>query len=421
MSDFIESFIGVFRSFQEELRGKGMYSDAYCADGKVTGPEIVLDKNMGQALSFTSLGYLGISECPEMREAVMANAKFYALGSTSSRTVMDYNTHRCLEIALADFKRSETCLLLNTGYAASSYLMEVLISEFRAGYDRLPNKPKSMVFVDGLTHISMLEALVHIKRRDKAYVKKYEHLNYEMLEDELKKTVDFTGARFIVSDSIFSMNGSCADLRKMLELAKQYEAFIVLDNAHSDGCYGNEGRGLAEMHGITSEEDLRYFFQAGTMSKAFGLLGGYVTLPYCISDLARVSCLPYVFSVAQSPFEAANALYALSLIRSRIGEQKRRILAENTEMVHKNLNSMNFNTLNSNSHIIPVVIGEETKCLAVQKYLLEKHRILIGAVRFPAVKEGEALLRLSITAMHNEEHIQRLLTALLGAREKFDF
>lgn len=420
-AEFMDRFVGAFRTFQQAVRAAGMYKDAVSAAGDSAGPEVMVE-GLGKVLSFHSLGYLGITDCPELKRAMTYNVDRYSPGSMSSRTVMDYDPLRILEQELANFKQAESCLLLNTGYAAGAYLTELVVGDFMAGYDRMPGKPRSLVFMDDRTHISIQEELMVVRRRDKVRFRKYGHLDYGMLEEQLEQAKDEDGVRFIFTDSIFSMNGSIVDARELLRIAKKYEAFVVMDNAHSDGCYGDRGCGILDAQGIKDPEDLKYFqFQTGTMSKAFGLLGGYVTLPYCMSDLARVSCKKYVFSVAASPLYAANASAALRLVRGFEGDSRRGKLHRIAKIARRSLQENGFNTLNSDSHIVPAVIGEEQKCLAAQDYILDKHRIFIGAIRFPAVEANGALLRTSLTALHTDEHVERLLLALRDARDKFKF
>jgi len=421
MPEFIRNFIGLYAAFQTELRGKKLYDDAYRTDGCSTGPEVFIPKLNRKVISFASLGYLGLSEVPEIRKMAAENHLKYTIGSASSRTVLDTEVHCELERRLAEMKGAESCLLLNTGYSASSGVITLLINELTAGYNRLVGKPASVVYIDELTHASIKDSLSIMKRQDKVVVRQYRHLNYDMLEKLLKRNKEKDGFKFIVTDSLFSMNGSFADVKQILELAKMYEAFIILDNAHSDGCYGKKGSGVLSAAGITDPADLQYFFEAGTLSKAFSLMGGHVTLPYCISDLARISHWPYVFSVASSPAMAATAITELDYIQGSQGDLKREQLKKNTDFLLPSLQNEEFNTLHTTSHIVPVVVGQEQKTLVVQEYLINKHNIFVGAVRHPAVKTGEALLRFSITALHELHHLEQVLDALGDSRRKFNF
>jgi 7-keto-8-aminopelargonate synthetase-like enzyme len=216
------------------------------------------------------------------------------------------------------------------------------------------------------------------------------------------------------------MYGDKADILKLYELAKKYGALIYLDNAHSDWVYGEQGCGYLHMED-TILLDKKIFIQTGTLSKAVSGLGGFITLPEALCELARFSQWSYIFSVGLPTFLVATMIDIIGIIRGPEGDRRRKLLHQNSAELLKLLKESGFDTQDSCSHIIPVVIGKGPKCLQVQEYLLTKHHILPGAVRFPAVKRNKAILRLPVSSDHSSEDADNLVRSLEDARDAFDF
>ncbi|MFA5994746.1 MAG: aminotransferase class I/II-fold pyridoxal phosphate-dependent enzyme [Parcubacteria group bacterium] len=418
-----KTFFDMCPGFAATLRGMGLYGDSLVIEGTSLGAKLKIAGIKDPVTSWISLDYLGLGDYEPIRENAIGHVKKYGTGFASSRVIMDTSIHQELEACLADFKGVPRgcCLLVNTGYAANSMLISMLVADMRVANKRIKDKPRTLIFKDALTHASIIEATLYQENNGKNETINFPHLDYDMLEQKLEEYKHIDADKYIVTDSLFSMNGSFADIRRIYELAEQFSAFIVLDNAHSDGTYGEEGRGLLYLNDGVKSLPKDIFLETGTLSKSVCCIGGYMTLTKDLCELARVSQWPYIFSVGLPTFLVATICDTISIIRGPEGDRRRKNLHQNSIRLLKLLKENGFNTLNSESHIIPIVIGKETKCLEVQEYLLNKFNMMVGAVRFPAVKRGEAILRIPITASHVEDDIASLHKALVMAKDKFNF
>ena len=423
--EYFYHFSQPFNDFARKCRAECVYNDPFTVQDTALGTNVRILGKPGTITSFISLDYLGLGHLPDLVERCAENVRKYGTGFASSRTVMDSCSHQNLERALSDFKRSEGCVLANTGYGANVMLAFLLFGPMSVLGKRFQVKRNAVVCVDALSHASLHDALTTLKSKSGGVsgveVKKYAHLDYAALSELLEGTQSEDVDRFIVSDSLFSMNGDFADVNKLFALAKQYQAFLVLDNAHSDGVYGSEGRGCVEAAGICNPDDLKFIFQSGTLSKAFAGIGGYITLFPSLAELARFSQWSYIFSVALPTFLVATYQQSLDIVRGEVGDNRRKSLQMNAAQARKQLQAEGFNIFDSSSHIIPVVIGDGPKCLRVQGYLVDEHNLLLGAIRYPAVARNKALLRLSLSSLHTDSNLEQLLHGLKRAREKFKF
>jgi 7-keto-8-aminopelargonate synthetase-like enzyme len=418
---FIDEWISMHEIFRSSLREKGLSVDLFEAEDSSLGSEIKIRGISENVTSFVSLDYLGLGNFEPLKKIAAESILKYGTGLASSRSMFDSFPHKKFEQKLAEFKGTTGSALLNTGYTASCGAIKLLAFEMSSVGKRMRNKPPSLVVMDELVHASFQEILLPTRRKKDGFVRTevYRHLDYAMAEDILSSNSDFSGQRFILSDSLFSMNGSFVDTRILLELAKRYNCIIILDGAHSDGVYGDEGRGILQMQGI-SDKDREYFIEVGTLSKAFAAFGGYIAMPQELCALVPMSYWGYLFSVALPTHLVVSSLETLKIIMGAEGQRRRDILQKNSRNLIQELYANGFNTLNSDSHIIPIVIGKETTCIQVQRFLMERG-ILVGAVRFPAAKKGGALLRLSLTALNTESQIEKILESLLIARDHYRF
>ena len=346
-------------AFADRCRAKHVYNYPYTLVGTALGTKVRIREKPGVFTPYFGLDYLGIGQHPDLIDAYRESISEYGTGKACSRTVTESEAHQGLEGDLADFKRAESCVLANTGYGANVMLLSLLFGPMDALGARFTEKRKIEVFVDRLSHKSLLDTLTTLQARKSGTieleVRKYDHLDYVALEELMEKTKNDDVFRFIVGDSLYSMNGDFADVEKLLLLAKKYDAFLVLDNAHSDGVYGPEGRGCVEAAGITDPEDLRRIFQTGTLSKAFAGIGGHATMFPSLAELARVSHNPYIFSVALPSFQVAAKRKGLRLVRGPIGDARRKRLVESSETLRNEFRTAGFNILGSQSHIIPAL------------------------------------------------------------------
>jgi 8-amino-7-oxononanoate synthase len=211
--------------------------------------------------------------------------------------------------------------------------------------------------------------------------------------------------KFIVTESVFSMDGDFAELEKLIELKKQYNAFLIVDEAHAFGCMGETGAGLAEELGLLDEIDI----VIATLSKAAGCGGGFVVGDKCVIDYLINKARPFIYTTAPLPANSAAALCAIEIIKNAKG--KRRKLKENADYLREKLKTLGLNTGTSSSHIIPVIIGDNKRTLEISKQLLERG-FLVVAIRPPTVPAGSARLRISVQCDHTKEQIDLLCKAI---------
>ncbi|MBI2438987.1 MAG: pyridoxal phosphate-dependent aminotransferase family protein [Candidatus Moranbacteria bacterium] len=415
-----------YRAFAEECRRLQVYNDPPVVMRSTLGTEVEVAGLPRPVVSFMTFDYLGLGHHTGSIASLARNAKECGTGFATSRVTIDSFFHQELEEALACFKRAETgtCVITSTGYGANQLIIPLLAEPIVALGKRYPKRRKKLFFVDAQSHASLHDALLGaISKYPKSIkIKKYRHLDYGMLE-EMTREVSSEGNtdRFIVSDTLFSIGGDCADTKKLLAIAKCNNAFLILDGAHSDGVCGHEGRGLVEEQGIIDPKDLQYIFHTGTFSKMFAGLGGFITVSKPLAELCRNSQWSYIFSAPLPTFLVRSYQEILGMVMGKIGNRRRLRLKRNFQMLWKRLSEEGFQMLPSQSQILSVVIGSESLCLEVQQYLLREQGILSGAIRTPATERGKAVLRHTVSALHTEEQLETLVLGLKKARDAYRF
>jgi 8-amino-7-oxononanoate synthase len=364
-----------------EIRARGLYRRMRVVSGP-QGPRVLLD---GQpVLLLCSNNYLGLADHPQVREAAAEAAMRYGAGSGASRLVSGNMTiHRRLEEQLAEFKRSEACLLFGSGYLANVGVVSALA---RQG---------DVVFSDRLNHASIVDGC----RLARAETFVYEHGDVEQLEWGLRQA----GGRgsLIVTDGVFSMDGDLAPLEEIVELAQRFDARVMVDEAHATGTVGPGGRGSVADAGLESEVDL----VLGTLGKALGSYGAYVCCDGAIAKYLVNTARTLIFSTALPPPSAAAALAALELLRSSPRRVER--LQRNGEVLRSALQAGGVTTDPSETHIVPVVVGEPKAAVAASERLLEQG-IFAQAIRPPTVPPGSSRLRLAAMASHTASELREV-------------
>jgi 8-amino-7-oxononanoate synthase len=369
-----------------DLRLKGLTRGLRCLSG-AQGREIVVDGK--KVLNFCSNNYLGLAGDPRLAQAAADSLRHEGFGSGASRLVCGNMTaHRQLEEKLAAFKGSESCLLFSTGYMANVGIISSLFGR------------EDIIFSDRLNHASIIDG-IHLSR---AEYKRYPHRDMAALEEMLKSAGLFR-RRAIITDSVFSMDGDIAPLDKIVDLAQKYDSLVMVDEAHAFGVMGENGKGLAEHFGLEDKIDI----QMGTLSKAAGSFGAYCCGPASLISFLINKARSFIYTTGLPPSVAAASLKAVELIESqpRLRDQ----LWENTSYMRTALHAMGFDTLDSQTPIVPVVVKDPRLAVEFSNRLFNGG-ILIGAVRPPTVPVNTARLRLTVTAAHTRQDMDCVLRQL---------
>lgn len=355
---------------------------------------VALELTAGKLLNFSSNDYLGLAGEPALREAAKAAIDKYGVGSGASRLVCGtLSPHVSLERKLAAFKRAEAAVAFSSGYAAAVGTLSALLTR------------DDVVILDKLSHASLIDGA----RLSGAIVRVFPHNNLEKLESHCHWARDnHPDARvLVVTESVFSMDGDRAPLAEMVEIKEEFGAMLMVDEAHAVGVIGENGRGLADKLGIGDRIDI----QMGTLSKALGCSGGYIAGRHELIQWLINRARSFVYSTAPPPANAAAAEAAIDFLLSEEGEARRQKLTGNLRHFASGLTSGRFANPRISSAIIPLIIGDEAAAMDASQALLEVG-LLVPAIRYPTVARGTARLRVTLSASHSPEQIDRLCAAL---------
>jgi len=356
------------------------------------GRTVVIDGR--ELISFASNDYLGLSTDERLREAAAEAACDLGAGSGASRLVSgNLALHEDLEERIARFKGKEAAVLFPTGFMAGVGTLQALAPR------------GTVIFLDRLSHACLIDG-ARLASAQGAKMRTYPHRDTKELERLLKKEKGAT-RRIIVTDGLFSMDGDLAPLGKLAELARGAQALLMVDEAHATGVMGERGRGSAEAAGVEDEVEISF----GTLSKALGALGGFIAGSRELVALLRNRARSFIYTTAAPPAVLAAALAALEIVESDEGKTLREKLLANAARLREMLREKGIDTLASESQIIPVLVGEVEAAVDLSNKLLERG-MLVPAIRPPTVPRGTSRLRVSLTAAHTAEDVERLAVAL---------
>jgi 8-amino-7-oxononanoate synthase len=339
-----------------------------------------------ELLDFSSNDYLGLAAHPVLREALRATDGEPA-GATASRLITgNHPEYVALEKELADFKRAEAALVFTSGYAAAVGTIPALVGE------------GDFIVMDKLCHASLVDGA----RLSGATLRVYPHLNLKRCGELLaraRSTVGKEGRVLLVTESIFSMDGDLAPLDDLVALKRKHGAWLMVDEAHASGVMGKNGRGGAEHFGVEKEVDIAM----GTLSKAFGCLGGFIVGSRPLKELLVNRARSLIYSTGLPPCVCRAAATAVRLVRDE---------SEHRQRLWKNIHDLaNGLKRTAATPIFPIVLEDERRCVEAADQLRSRG-ILAPAVRYPTVARGKARLRVSVSAAHTGEDIRRLTDAL---------
>lgn len=336
-------------------------------------------------VNFCSNNYLNLSTHKKVVDAAREAAEKSGTGGGASRHVSgNHALYEALEEKTAAFKGYESCLVFPTGYMANVGVLSALC------------KKGDMIFSDGLNHASLIDGC----RMSHAETKIYPHRDVNALENLLKENKN-AKQKFIITDGIFSMDGDLAPLSEIVELAEIYDATLIVDDAHGTGTLGENGRGIAEHFGLEGKIPIII----GTYSKALGSLGGFVCASKTVIDFLMNKARSLIYTTALPPAVLAAALAALDVLQEE--PWRREKLQENAKFLRESLMKAGNNVGIGEHHIIPVVVGNAEKTLALSQKLFE-NGILAVAIRPPTVPEGTSRIRFSMMTEHTKELIQKI-------------
>jgi 8-amino-7-oxononanoate synthase len=362
------------------------------------GPRIEIGDKI--FLNFSSNDYLGLANHPALKAAAIKAVETFGAGAGASRLICgSLAPFHELEECLAAFKKTEAALTFSTGYAAAVGTITALLSK------------DDIIILDKLVHASIVDAA----RLSGAKIRVFGHNDLNDLEDKLKwseKNIQHSKSNtqppnrrvLIVTESVFSMDGDTAPLREIIALKEKYGAWLMVDEAHATGVIGLNGRGLAEILGVSDQIEI----QMGTLGKALGASGGFICGSRALIDLLVNRARSFIFSTAPIPAAAAAATAGIQIVQSADGNRLRTLLQEHIEQ---------FNSAIRNPHsgigaaIVPIIVGDEDKALAAAAKLREEN-IFVPAIRYPTVARGAARLRITLTADQTAADVAELVRAL---------
>jgi len=340
-------------------------------------------------VNFGSNDYLSLAGDKRLAEAAAKTASEEGTGSGASPLLTGRGpAHERLERELAHFEGAEAALVFPTGFAANLATITAL-----AGAD-------DVIFSDALNHASLIDGC----RLSRATVSVYRHCDVEHLEELLSASPP-AARRWIVTDSLFSMDGDTAPLEQLADLAERYDAVVIVDEAHATGVLGQDGRGVVEQQHVESSR----FVRLGTLSKALGGAGGFVVGSQSLVDWIANRGRSYIFSTALPPVMAAAASRAIELVQTE--PFRRRELLARADDLRQRLAQQGWDTGKSVSQIVPVIVDDEQRALELAASL-EAEGLFVPAIRPPSVPPGASRLRISVCYGHTPEMIDRLIVAL---------
>lgn len=379
----------------QELKDLGVYRTLPVLEG-ASGPEVVL--NGKTVINLSSNNYLGFANHPRLKKAAIDAVEKYGAGTGAVRTIIgNMRIHEELEEVLAKFKREEAAFVYQSGFNCN------------AGTIQAVTEAGDIIISDELNHASIIDGS-RLSRADRGI---YKHSDMDSLESVLKDARDKYRNILLITDGVFSMDGDIAKLPEIVQLAEKYEAMTYVDDAHGSGVLGESGRGTVDHFGLHGRVD----FTIGTLSKAIGVVGGYVAGSRTMYEWLSHRARPVLFSTSMPPASVGAIIEAVKMLTESTEYTDR--LWDNAKYFKEKMGTLGFNIGNSQTPITPVIIGDEAKTMEFSRRLLDKE-VFISGIVFPTVPKGTGRLRCMVTASHTKKQLDKAVEAfkLVGEEMK---
>lgn len=343
-----------------------------------------------EVINLASNNYLGLADHPKLIEASIAAAKRYGAGSGAVRTISGtMSLHMELERRIAAFKNVESCVVFQSGFAANAGTVSAILG------------PDDHIISDALNHASIIDGC----RLSRAKIHVFRHRDTAHAEEQLAALAGSPGRKLLITDGVFSMDGDIGPLDKLCDIAERRGAIMMVDDAHASGVLGRNGRGTVDHFKVHGRVDV----QVGTLSKAVGVLGGYVCGERDLIDFLYHRARPFLFSTSHPPAVAAACIAAFDILEQE--PERIELLWENTRFFQQGLRENGFSTGATETPITPIMVGEAATAHAFSRALFEEGLYSTG-IGFPTVPEGKARIRTIVTATHSREVLERAIEIL---------
>ncbi len=364
----------------ENLKKEGLYITIRTIESP-QGAWIIVDGK--KVLNLCSNNYLGFANHPKLREKAEEAIERFGVGPAAVRTIAGtMSLHNELERKLAEFKGAEATISFQSGFNANLATIPALVGRGDA------------IFSDELNHASIIDG----SRLSRATIIRYNHNDPVDLEKKLKEEGPKYRRKLVVTDGVFSMDGDIAPLPEIAEVAEKYDAILMVDDAHGEGVLGRGGRGIVDHFGLHGRVDI----EVGTLSKAFGVVGGYVAGSKEIVEYLKQKARPFLFSSAVTPPDVAASIAAVDILTE--SDELVNKLWDNAKYFKEGMKKLGFDTGKSQTPITPVMLGEATVAQEFSKRLFEEG-IFAQAIGYPTVPRGKARIRVMISATHSREDL----------------
>lgn len=370
-----------YRDELEQIRGRGLFRSTRLIQGRQSA-RVTMEGR--QVLLLCSNNYLGLAEHPALIAASIDAAEQFGTSSGASRLVSGtMEPHEALEAAVSAFKRTESALAFNSGYAANTGIIQALVGR------------GDVIFCDRLNHASIIDGALLSGAR----LVRYPHNDTAALAVLMEKQRG-KGRCLIVTDGVFSMDGDLAPLAELADLKERHGALLMVDDAHGCGVLGEQGRGSAELLGVLSHIDIH----VGTFGKALGSFGAYAALSRELRDLLVNRARSFIFSTSLPPSVLAASTAALELVQSTEGGELRKRLHDNTSLFRGVLRDAGFSLGEGTTQIVPILTGGADGTMLFSQQLLEEG-IFVQGIRPPTVPAGACRLRCTVMASHSPQDL----------------